>query len=68
MRLPLRRCVRYFFGFTACFAASALFFFCALVLEFACFCAAFLFVAFGDLSPISGDFSQVGRRIASRKT
>jgi hypothetical protein len=30
-----------------------LFFFCVLALALACFCAACLFVAFGDLSPIS---------------
>ena len=42
----------YFFGFTACFAAAAVFFFCVFEFVLACFCAAFLFVAFGDLSPI----------------
>ena len=42
----------YFFAFTACFAAVALFLFCLLALAFACFCAACLFVDFGDLSPI----------------
>ena len=42
----------YFFPFTTCFAAAALFFFCVPALAFACFCAACLFVDFGDLSPI----------------
>lgn len=55
---PIQRA--YFFAFTACFAAAALLFFCVLELVFACFCAAFLFVAFGDLSPISGHLSQAG--------
>ena len=40
---------------TVCLAAAALFFCCVLALFFACFCAACLFVAFGDLSPIGTD-------------
>ena len=52
----------YFFAFTACLAAAAVFFFCVLELVFACFCAAFLFVAFGDLSPIDRQQSQADRQ------
>jgi len=60
-RLSLRAML-YFFDFTACFAAAALFFFCALDLVLACFCEAFLFVAFGDLSPIDcQDHMQLGK-------
>ena len=40
-----------YLGFGTCFALGALFFFFA-ALAFACFCAACLCVAFGDLSPI----------------
>ena len=42
----------YFFPLAACFEAAAVLFFCVFALVFACFCEAFLFVAFGDLSPI----------------
>lgn len=44
--------IAYFFGLTVCLAAAAVLFFLVLVLALACFCAACLFVAFGDLSPI----------------
>jgi hypothetical protein len=43
---------RYYLGFGTCLALGALFFFFA-ALAFACFCAACLCVAFGDLSPMS---------------
>lgn len=42
----------FFVGGGVCLAAAALLFFCWLLLVLTCFCAAFLFVAFGDLSPI----------------
>jgi hypothetical protein len=42
------RSTYYFFGFGACLAAAALFFFC-----FACFCAACFWAALGDLSPMA---------------
>ena len=41
----------YYLGFGTCFELEELFFFAALA--FACFCAACLCVAFGDLSPMT---------------
>ena len=57
----------YFLPFTACFAAAALFFFCVLELALACFCEAFLFVAFGDLSPIRRTAITAARVIGEQK-
>jgi hypothetical protein len=58
--------VFYFFPLAACFEAVAVLFFCVFALVFACFCEAFLFVAFGDLSPIEMDITHVNGSSASQ--
>jgi hypothetical protein len=58
--------VFYFFPLAACFEAAAVLFFCVFALVFACFCEAFLFVAFGDLSPIEIDITHVNGSSASQ--
>jgi hypothetical protein len=45
-----KSCAAYFFG--TCLALATSFFFWLAAAAFACFCAAALLVAFGDLSPI----------------
>ena len=45
-----KSCADYFFG--TCLALATSFFFWLAAAAFACFCAAALLVAFGDLSPI----------------
>jgi len=66
-RYPNRLEAAYFLPLATCFAAFALFFFCVLELDFACFCAACLFVAFGDLSPIRERPLQASRERATDK-
>jgi hypothetical protein len=46
-----KSCAGYFFG--TCLALATSFFFWLAAAAFACFCAAALLVAFGDLSPIN---------------
>jgi hypothetical protein len=46
-----KSCADYFFG--TCLALASSFFFWLAAAAFACFCAAALLVAFGDLSPIN---------------
>ena len=58
--------VFYFFPLAACFEAAAVLFFCVLALVFACFCEAFLFVAFGDLSPIEMNITHANGSSASQ--
>lgn len=65
-RIPPPRKIYFFLPATA-FAATASFFFLAFELLDACFCEAFLLVAFGDLSPISGAAWQAAPRVASGK-
>lgn len=58
--------VFYFFPLAACFEAAAVLFFCVFALVLACFCEAFLFVAFGDLSPIEVKITHVNGSSASQ--
>ncbi len=61
-------CDAYYLPLVTCLAAVAWLFFLVLALSFACFCTAFLFVAFGDLSPIIHGESPPGALNASLKS